>query len=40
MNIYKTPMFRVLSLNIERGFGNTEQDDDLMYENGGTAWDK
>lgn len=40
MNPYKTPTFRLLCLNIEKGFGVSEQDGDLKYENGGGAWDE
>jgi hypothetical protein len=40
MNLYKTPIFRLLHLNVEKGFGNSEQDGDLKYENGGEAWDE
>ena len=40
MNPYETPMFRLLYLNIEKGFGTSGQDGDLKYEDGGSAWDE
>ena len=40
MNSYKTPIFRSIYLNVEKGFSVSEQDGDLKYENGGSAWDE
>lgn len=39
MSCYKHPQVKMLWLKVERGFENTEQDDDMNYENSGTAWD-
>lgn len=40
VNHYETPMLRLLYLSVERGFELSGPNDDLKYEDGGSAWDE
>jgi hypothetical protein len=35
---YAPPLLRSLPIKIEKGFAQSEENDDLNYENGGNAW--